>query len=130
MRTEKSRLQRRLTDLPDQMRQMRHFSVREQVLQLNRTLWGHYGCRQRRLFRAGSVTDPRAATRLISHPQRSLLQNDKDTYQALPQPDPKDDKLIEDIGAINDQPNRIDPVRPLGTGCQMGIGLGAIGRGG
>ena len=57
MRTEKSRLQRRLTDLPDQMRQMHHFSVREQVLQLDRTLWGHYGCRQRRLFRAGSVTD-------------------------------------------------------------------------
>ena len=59
-----------------------------------------------------------------------FIKHDKSAYQALPQPDPKDDKLIEDIGAINDQPNRIDPVRPLGTGGQMEIGLGAIGRGG
>jgi len=42
MRTEKSRLQRSLSHLRDLMRRMRHLSVREQVINLNRVLRGHY----------------------------------------------------------------------------------------
>ena len=42
MRTEKSRLRRSLMSLQDQMRRMRHLSVREQVSNLNIVLRGHY----------------------------------------------------------------------------------------
>ena len=41
-RTEKSRLQRSLTNLCDLMRRMRHLPVKEQVINLNRVLRGHY----------------------------------------------------------------------------------------
>ena len=40
--TEKSRLRRALTRLQDQMRQMRHSSLQEQVNHLNQMLRGHY----------------------------------------------------------------------------------------
>ena len=42
-RTEKSRLRRSLSHLTDLMRRMRHLPVREQVINLNRVLRGHYG---------------------------------------------------------------------------------------
>jgi group II intron reverse transcriptase/maturase len=42
MRTEKSRIQRSLSRLRDLMRRMRHLPVREQVINLNRVLRGHY----------------------------------------------------------------------------------------
>jgi group II intron reverse transcriptase/maturase len=42
LRTEKSRLQRSLSHLRDLMRRMRHLPVREQVINLNRVLRGHY----------------------------------------------------------------------------------------
>ena len=42
MRTEKSRLQRSMSHLRDLMRRMRHLPVREQVINLNRVLRGHY----------------------------------------------------------------------------------------
>jgi len=42
MRTEKSRLQRALMRLQDQMRRMRHESIQEQVESLNQMLRGHY----------------------------------------------------------------------------------------
>ncbi len=42
LRTEKSRLQRSLAHLRDRMRRMRHLPVREQVLNLNQILRGHY----------------------------------------------------------------------------------------
>lgn len=41
-RTEKSRLRRSLAHLSDLMRRMRHLPVREQVINLNRVLRGHY----------------------------------------------------------------------------------------
>ena len=41
-RTEKSRLRRSLTHLCDLMRRMRHLPVREQAINLNRILRGHY----------------------------------------------------------------------------------------
>jgi len=41
-RTEKSRLQRSLSRLRDLMRRMRHLPVREQVINLNQILRGHY----------------------------------------------------------------------------------------
>lgn len=41
--TERSRLRRALTRLQDQMRQMRHSSLQEQVNHLNQMLRGHYG---------------------------------------------------------------------------------------
>jgi RNA-directed DNA polymerase len=42
LRTEKSRLQRSLTRMQDLMRRMRHLPVKEQVINLNRGLRGHY----------------------------------------------------------------------------------------
>jgi RNA-directed DNA polymerase len=42
MRTEKSRLRRALMRLQDQMRRMRHLSLREQATHLNQMLRGHY----------------------------------------------------------------------------------------
>lgn len=42
LRTEKSRLRRTLANVQDLMRRMRHLSVREQVVNLNRVLRGHY----------------------------------------------------------------------------------------
>lgn len=42
-RTEKSRLRRSMANLRDLMRRMRHLSVREQAVNLNRVLRGHYG---------------------------------------------------------------------------------------
>ena len=42
MRTEKSRLRRSLMSLCDQMRQLRHLPIQEQVDVLNVTLRGHY----------------------------------------------------------------------------------------
>ena len=42
IRTEKSRVRRTLTTLRDLMRRMRHLPVREQALNLNRLLQGHY----------------------------------------------------------------------------------------
>ena len=42
LRTEKSRLQRSLSQLRDLMRRMRHLPVREQVTNLNRFLPGHH----------------------------------------------------------------------------------------
>ena len=42
MRTEKTRLRRRLAHLQDLMRRMRHLLIREQVYNLNRVLRGHY----------------------------------------------------------------------------------------
>ena len=42
MRTEKTRLRRALTRLQDQMRQMRHLSLQDQVNHLNQMLRGHY----------------------------------------------------------------------------------------
>jgi len=42
MRTEKSRLRRALMGLQDQMRRMRHLSLREQMNLLNQMLRGHY----------------------------------------------------------------------------------------
>ena len=42
LRTEKSRLQRSLSRLRDLMRRMRHLPVREQVINLNQILRGHY----------------------------------------------------------------------------------------
>jgi RNA-directed DNA polymerase len=42
MRTEKFRLQRSLLSLRDQMRQMRHQSIQQQVDDLNVVLRGHY----------------------------------------------------------------------------------------
>src|SRR5262249_18399644 len=42
LRTEKSRLRRALMHLQDQMRRMRHLSVREQADCLNQMLRGHY----------------------------------------------------------------------------------------
>ena len=42
IRTEKSRLRRTLTNVQDLMRRMRHLPVREQVVNLNRVLRGHY----------------------------------------------------------------------------------------
>jgi RNA-directed DNA polymerase len=42
MRTEKTRLRRALTRLQDQMRQMRHSSLQDQVNHLNQMLRGHY----------------------------------------------------------------------------------------
>ena len=44
LRTEKSRLQRSLTRMQDLMRRMRHLPVKEQVINLNRVLRGHYAC--------------------------------------------------------------------------------------
>lgn len=41
-RTEKSRLQRSVINLRDLMRRMRHLPVKEQVINLNRVLRGHY----------------------------------------------------------------------------------------
>jgi RNA-directed DNA polymerase len=41
-RTEKSRLHRSLTNLRDLMRRMRHLPVKEQAINLNRVLRGHY----------------------------------------------------------------------------------------
>jgi hypothetical protein len=41
-RTEKSRLRRSLARLADLMRRMRHLPIREQVVNLNRVLRGHY----------------------------------------------------------------------------------------
>jgi group II intron reverse transcriptase/maturase len=43
LRTEKSRLRRALMRLQDQMRRMRHLSIREQADCLNQMLRGHYG---------------------------------------------------------------------------------------
>ena len=42
MRTEKSRLQRSMSHLRDLMRRIRHLPLREQVINLNRVLRGHY----------------------------------------------------------------------------------------
>jgi len=42
LRTEKSRLRRTLANVQDLMRRMRHLPVREQVVNLNRVLRGHY----------------------------------------------------------------------------------------
>lgn len=42
MRTEKSRLRRSLASLQEQMRQIRHLTIGEQVDELNSTLRGHY----------------------------------------------------------------------------------------
>ncbi len=42
LRTEKSRIQRSFMRLRDLMRRMRHLPVREQVMNLNRVLRGHY----------------------------------------------------------------------------------------
>lgn len=42
-RTEKSRLRRSIAHLSDLMRRMRHLPIREQVINLNRVLRGHYG---------------------------------------------------------------------------------------
>jgi len=42
-RTEKSRLRRSMAHLSDLMRRMRHLPVREQAINLNRVLRGHYG---------------------------------------------------------------------------------------
>jgi len=42
LRTEKSRLRRSLMRLQDQMRRMRHMSIREQAGALNQMLRGHY----------------------------------------------------------------------------------------
>ncbi len=42
-RTEKSRLRRSIANLSDLMKRMRHLSVREQSINLNRVLRGHYG---------------------------------------------------------------------------------------
>jgi len=42
LRTEKSRSRRTLANVQDLMRRMRHLSVREQVVNLNRVLRGHY----------------------------------------------------------------------------------------
>jgi group II intron reverse transcriptase/maturase len=42
MRTEKSRLQRSMSHLRDLMRRMRHLPLREQAINLNRVLRGHY----------------------------------------------------------------------------------------
>jgi hypothetical protein len=42
LRTEKSRLQRSLATLRDLMRRMRHLPVRDQVINLNRVLRGHF----------------------------------------------------------------------------------------
>jgi hypothetical protein len=42
LRTEKSRLQRSLSNLSDLMRRMRHLPVREQVCNLNQVLCGHF----------------------------------------------------------------------------------------
>ena len=43
LRTEKSRLRRSLAQLRDLMRRMCHLPIREQVINLNRVLRGHYG---------------------------------------------------------------------------------------
>lgn len=43
LKTEKSRLRRTLANARDLMRRMRHLPVREQVVNLNRVLRGHYG---------------------------------------------------------------------------------------
>jgi RNA-directed DNA polymerase len=43
LKTEKSRLRRTLANARDLMRRMRHLAVREQVVNLNRVLRGHYG---------------------------------------------------------------------------------------
>jgi len=42
-RTEKSRLRRSIAHLSDLMRRMRHLPIREQVMNLNQVLRGHYG---------------------------------------------------------------------------------------
>jgi group II intron reverse transcriptase/maturase len=42
-RTEKSRLRRSIANLSDLMKRMRHLTVREQSINLNRVLRGHYG---------------------------------------------------------------------------------------
>jgi len=42
LRTEKSPLQRSLTRMQDLMRRLRHLPVKEQVINLNRVLRGHY----------------------------------------------------------------------------------------
>jgi hypothetical protein len=42
MRTEKSRLRRSLLSLQDRMRQIRHFTIQQQVDDLNVVLQGHY----------------------------------------------------------------------------------------
>lgn len=42
-RTEKSRFRRSIANLSDLMKRMRHLSVREQSINLNRVLRGHYG---------------------------------------------------------------------------------------
>lgn len=42
LRTEKSRFRRTLANVQDLMRRMRHLSIREQVVNLNRVLRGHY----------------------------------------------------------------------------------------
>ena len=43
MRTEKTRLNRGMAHLRDLMRRMRHLPIREQVINLNQVLRGHYG---------------------------------------------------------------------------------------
>ncbi len=43
LRTEKSRVQRSLSCLRDLMRRLRHLPIREQVINLNRVLRGHFG---------------------------------------------------------------------------------------
>jgi hypothetical protein len=42
MRTEKSRLRRSLTSLQERMRQIRHFTIGNQVGEINAFLRGHY----------------------------------------------------------------------------------------
>jgi hypothetical protein len=69
MRTEKSRLRRALVRLQDQMRRMRHLSIREQRDLLNQMLRGHYAY----YGIAGNIRALQRVHRAVEHYWRKML---------------------------------------------------------
>jgi RNA-directed DNA polymerase len=69
MRTEKSRLRRALMRLQDQMRRMRHLSIREQRDLLNQMLRGHYAY----YGIAGNIRALQRVHRAVEHYWRKML---------------------------------------------------------
>ena len=69
MRTEKSRLRRALVRLQDQMRRMRHLSIREQRDLLNQMLRGHYAY----YGIAGNIRALQRVHRAVEHYWRTML---------------------------------------------------------
>ena len=69
MRTEKTRLRRALMRLHNQMRQMRHLSLQDQVNHLNQMLRGHYAY----YGIAGNIRALRRVHRAVEHYWRKML---------------------------------------------------------